>query len=116
MLAKECMKLKQKLSKMRTRMSAWKETSISFAREGNIPRKEIEREFTYRTDKIQFIKSGSLGNNPPPSKIHKLIHENKAEYYENEVMNLEEDGFSESENLLPKIFPRRSQRLEEKNK
>ena len=31
-------------------------------------------------------------------------------------MNSEEDGFSESENLLPKIFPRRSQHLEEKNK
>ena len=96
-------------------MSAWKETCISFAREGNIPRIEIEREFTYQTNKIQFINNGSLGNTPPPNKKHKLIHENKEEYYENEIMNSEEDGFSEGQNLPPEIYQRRSQRLEEKN-
>ena len=115
MLAKECMKMNRKLSRMTMRKDAWQQTCISFARECNVPRIEIEREFTYKINRIQFIKNGALGNTPPPNKIRRLIHENKEEYYEYEIMNSEEDGFSEGQNLPPEIYQRRSQRLEEKN-
>ena len=53
MLAKECMKLKKKLLKTTMKKDIWKQTCLTFAREGSIPRIDIENECSYQMNRIE---------------------------------------------------------------
>ena len=123
MLAKECMKSEKKLLKTTMKKDIWKQTCLTFAREGSIPRIDIENECSYQMNRIQFIENESKGNTPPPNKIRMLMHEERNSLDNNSrVMRdlqrrkcLENDSKLEQEDAYQKRYPRRSLRLEERN-